>query len=954
MSQQIRKKLLAYFTGLSFSLFVPGLPQIEAADSTIRALPSSVTALPSTVAKLPPVDEPAGRLDSTEADLPTLSVVPERVDEIRADDFASFSSTQKPSRPETRLALRFEPLGAKKTDSTSVAETQPVLKQGRSASIVKFTTGAEERPTVPGMDALSLAVKKQLTLQLPEEERPKTTVVEQTTIEKIDTSKVETKTLVDGEIMVAQWGRFRSNEDQEKENRPFLNAETRPFAQPQKASEVTSTFVIETGESGNVGQTRKQVDLNVADNAARPVKIDPDSVGNPNSAALVRMMYDEMVNGLKTRQITSRYDMFRSYCGRILNQYAGINTGDERDGRARLSWYDHLFRDPIKSPMEVEEFSRTIHAGLSGDHRHLAETLAIIRNKLDVPPARNNTLQFSQAKTPQQAVAEVKRCVINAQTAYTRAISTLTSAELKELDTNLYPTFCRDVINGHTIPARSVGRRLIGILQKIDRTGIHDAVEALVPLTDENFLRLLKTLPEDAFPQVMLGSQRVQKITTSAGDILIGGRENNVYELDAPGMQDVICVIDLGGNDTYREGSCNLNRPVFVLIDLGGDDTYIGSNPGIQGSSILGVSMLLDLEGNDTYKAKDVAQGTTIGGVGILIDYAGNDSYTAMKRAQGCALMGVGVLIDKKGHDQYRAALLAQGLGHPGGFGVLEDCEGDDKYYVGGLYIDSYPEHPGYDGWGQGLGAGIRQVANGGIGMLLDGGGDDTYEFDYFAHGGGYWFGVGVARDFGGNDKRLGATLLDYYGKPRSEARWQRFCSGFGCHYSLGFLFDDSGDDVYDGTIMSNGMAWDLSAGFLCDFGGNDRFDVKGSMTQGAGAQAGIGVLFNYGGDDVYQGTSQGYANSSMSYHTPSDAGSNFSFLIDYGGTDTYGCRVGNNVYVQRGGSGGFLIDRPFDVEVAAEKAAAEKAAAEKKDAPKETPAKTTPPQRNTRPTNRR
>ena len=44
------------------------------------------------------------------------------------------------------------------------------------------------------------------------------------------------------------------------------------------------------------------------------------------------------------------------------------------------------------------------------------------------------------------------------------------------------------------------------------------------------------------------------------------------------------------------------------------------------------------------------------------------------------------------------------------------------------------------------------------IEVLLDGGGDDTYEFDYISHGGGYWFAAGFARDFGGNDQRLGAT----------------------------------------------------------------------------------------------------------------------------------------------------------------------------------------------------
>ena len=76
----------------------------------------------------------------------------------------------------------------------------------------------------------------------------------------------------------------------------------------------------------------------------------------------------------------------------------------------------------------------------------------------------------------------------------------------------------------------------------------------------------------------------------------------------------------------------------------------------------------------------------------------------------------------------------------------------------------------------------------------------------------------------------------------------------------MGFCFDDSGDDVYEGTIMGSGMAWDCSMGVLCDFAGNDHYTATGGLTQGTGAQMGFGILFDYGGDDVYEGYGQGYA----------------------------------------------------------------------------------------------
>jgi hypothetical protein len=289
----------------------------------------------------------------------------------------------------------------------------------------------------------------------------------------------------------------------------------------------------------------------------------------------------------------------------------------------------------------------------------------------------------------------------------------------------------------------------------------------------------------------------------------------------------------------------------------------------------------------------------------MLIDFAGNDAYVGVRRVQGQALGGLGLLVDRAGDDRYHGAMWTQG------FGVLDDLDGKDHYYSGGLYYDSYEETPGYEGWGQGVGSGLRQVANGGIGVCLDGGGDDVYEFDYLSHGGGYWLGVGFARDFGGNDQRLAATTKTYNGGTRRERRFQRFGTGFGCHYALGFCFDDQGDDSYNGTIMGVGFAWDCAVGALCDFGGNDRYEATGGGTQGNGAQAGLGILFDYDGDDVYKGYGQGRASPSISYHPLPRCGGNFSFVVDYGGTDKYGCGAKNNTYNRRSSSGGFLIDRP-------------------------------------------
>ena len=55
--------------------------------------------------------------------------------------------------------------------------------------------------------------------------------------------------------------------------------------------------------------------------------------------------------------------------------------------------------------------------------------------------------------------------------------------------------------------------------------------------------------------------------------------------------------------------------------------------------------------------------------------------------------------------------------------------------------------------------------------------------------------------------------------------------------------------------------------GVLCDFAGNDHYKATGGLTQGTGHQMGFGILFDYDGDDVYEGYGQGYAVAGISYH---------------------------------------------------------------------------------------
>lgn len=631
------------------------------------------------------------------------------------------------------------------------------------------------------------------------------------------------------------------------------------------------------------------------------------TVGHPQAPGMMVLVKREIESMLNSRGVESEFYQWRGYVNGILANTAGPRIVSELTGNCRLEWFNQLMKDPVHAPVEAELFTRQLHGGALGDHRGLASVLMLARDRLDLPPRPISA--WPEPTTPAEAMATVERAMVDAQVDFAAALAPLTKSELAELEKGLYPVFTSQNTVGHTLQSRMNGRHLMDIMEKMDRDGLHAAAESLVALVDPSLLNQIGSMDAGTTATVpgATGSV-VGRIGTAAGDIVVGGRGTNSYKLDE--MRGVSAVVDLGGDDTYYDGTVRPGRPLLVVIDLEGHDTYRGSRPGIQGGSILGVSMLVDVAGNDVYEGQDNCQGSALAGVGILIDGAGNDVYQALRRTQGQAITGVGLLIDRGGHDRYRAALWGQGMGGPLGFGMIDDLAGQDQYYLGGTYFDSYEETPGYDGWGQGVGAGLRQVSSGGIGVCLDGGGDDRYEFDYLAHGGGYWAGCGFFRDFGGNDQHLGGTLTMYDGRPRVERRFQRFGNGWGCHYAIGFLYDDGGDDVYQGTIMSTGFAWDASAAYLCDLGGSDRYEATGGGVQGNGAQAGLGTIFEFDGDDIYRGSGQGRASSNISYHPMPQCGGNFSFVIDYGGKDQYGCGARNDAVTQRG-KAGFVIDRP-------------------------------------------
>jgi hypothetical protein len=388
----------------------------------------------------------------------------------------------------------------------------------------------------------------------------------------------------------------------------------------------------------------------------------------------------------------------------------------------------------------------------------------------------------------------------------------------------------------------------------------------------------------------------------------------------------ILLALDTGGNDTWRSragATTGFDHGVSLAIDLGGADAYgyeesssaldvpprlpsdeDGRYPGDgsygpfslstrgrQGSGTLGIGILLDLgaEG-DVYRSLRMSQGWGALGVGILYDAGGDDSYGCEAGCAGAALFGIGLLIDDgNGTDAYEGYHAVQGFAYVRGAGILYDAGGNDGYLAQPDDVLYYnPQDPGLSNssMAQGMGFGRRSdvsmggdgvYMSGGIGILRDRDGEDTYECAIFCQGSGYWFGLGLLADGGGPD--------------RYDARW--YVQGGAAHYAVAALWDASGNDVYNEHArrlnVTLGGGHDFSNAFLLDDDGDDVYFAP-NLSLGAGNEDGFGLLLDRRGDDAYTCSS----NFSLgNAHVSPDSGARRTFptaglFLDADGTDTW------------------------------------------------------------------
>lgn len=414
------------------------------------------------------------------------------------------------------------------------------------------------------------------------------------------------------------------------------------------------------------------------------------------------------------------------------------------------------------------------------------------------------------------------------------------------------------------------------LLDNIDWDGHYTAATLLAVATQNLFEiadKMFKTTPKPFFYQV----------ETPLGLLII---DNSSYANTTYNCNNYFIVIDSQGNDTYKAGAGNqsVSNPISLIIDVAGNDVY-STNSKRQpafGAGVMGYGFLIDLQGNDKYYNAYAGQGFGLFGEGILYDTNGDDSYDGINNLQGAGNFGVGLLIDLKGSDNYNCYNCAQGYGYTMGVGYLVDTSGNDKYSANIIDIKySGPFGPQENiNMVQGFGYGRRSDYSdghswaGGVGMLVEGAGNDQYLCDVYGQGSAYWYSLGVLADKQGDDVYdAGAYSI-----------------GASPHFAIGVLQDDAGNDTYYGyqSAKNFGLGRDFSIGWFEDSDGNDKYQGT-YLSFGVGDINGIGVFWDKKGNDCYLSVGDEFGRCLIeSIGSVRDYMLSFGLFVDGQGIDEY------------------------------------------------------------------
>ena len=544
----------------------------------------------------------------------------------------------------------------------------------------------------------------------------------------------------------------------------------------------------------------------------------------------------------------------------------------------RLSYFTMFHKNPFKLP----KYGKLNLESFTADCGNITALVSNGGRKIDCPVRRGLI---------EDALLRYRNLDSLGIVPFTRTNNILKGDEFARLRTKIDVLYAMvddrdfDLINAYAKVDLSKSRREIFSYFVSDSQKYNDLVEGYAESIDlnrmiggaEDLAEVLKRTA-DSLEFCNFPAQRTE-IASDKGLVILGTKGHDEYDFTTPPL----LILDPGGDDVYRISGFKTQYPLSAIIDVTGNDHYISADsttPGIAGA-VLGMAVVIDKNGNDTYEGKNVTQGCGIFGVGVVMDNNGADRYSAKTNSQGCGVFGVGVLADSTGNDSLYCWMNSQGYGYTKGCGLCINYSGNDVYVA----EDSILFSPGQQtqehnsSLAQGVGFGKRadfvdgHSWAGGVGILCDVLGDDRYSAGLFAQGCGYWFALGM--------------LLDGSGADNYHSVW--YTLGSGAHYAIGYLDDFAGDDIYNATMnMSIGSGHDFTIGYFNERAGNDTYFAPG-LSLGGGNFQGIGLFHDWAGDDIYNasggfnvGGARGLDQGARAYLYT------FGVFVDDAGHDTY------------------------------------------------------------------
>jgi len=500
----------------------------------------------------------------------------------------------------------------------------------------------------------------------------------------------------------------------------------------------------------------------------------------------------------------------------------------------------------------------------------------------------------------QEAMTLMVQAFTRASIERREAIRGLSREDLEKLTDALRQMTVRPDMNDGTFFLTGVDAEWPANLQdirRIDYERFFSAAEIMteaIEMTRTRFQAARQKLPPGIHDELLL------EFHSAAGTICVGGTGINRY------YEDAALLVDLGGNDVYRNnagGFSNAFDGISCLIDMDGSDLYETDESGRLGAGICGIGILIDYDGNDVYRSGCGSQGVALCGVGMLYDESGHDTWIGDTFTQGAAAFGIGIAVDVGGNDAFICRSVGQGFGTTLGIGLLVNVNGADSYSAGPAWDDPDTRAMDRSVFAQGAAAGFRapdplrqSCLYGGIGFLVDGKGDDRYAAGHFSQGAARFGAMGLFLDCDGRDI-AGASSHS---------------QGCAMDWSTACMIDQAGDDRSTAGEAGQGVAINHSAGFMLDYQGDDIRSITGDHGQGYARETSALALFlDYRGYDTYAGGTgvRGYAAPQFS-----EPDYPVAIFIDHRGKDTYPDGGGNNRQwtwsYDRGGVG---IDTPND-----------------------------------------